>query len=106
MLYASPPLQKRIQTLLRKKIAAGQVARQLLTSSIRMHAAALHEYFVALLALADAWLRESAAAVQGFGAALYLALYAAYGAYQRQVRLPDQQARWARCLHGGPRRLT
>ena len=44
MLYAAPPLRKRIESLMRKKIAAGLLPRSLLTNAVRGHATALHEY--------------------------------------------------------------
>jgi len=42
-------------------------------------------HFKALLTLADSWLRAPASALQSFGTTLYVALFQAYSAYQRQV---------------------
>jgi hypothetical protein len=38
------------------------------------------------MTLADTWLRSPTTALQGYGSTVYTALFAAYGAYHRQVR--------------------
>lgn len=44
MLYASPPVRKRVDAILRKKVVSGLLPRQLLATAIRTHAPALQEY--------------------------------------------------------------